>query len=125
MSTNKLYCIIADKDTGRWFGLDRNYSLLIQEGNRLCGDALRKEFPVSETDLGSETGSAFFPSEEHNAPKWAWYVKAAFGAKFRTTWIREKDESERVLSSGATVGKFLLESWVDHFTLKSGRFLAL
>ena len=101
----KLYCILRDKLTGQWFGLDRAYNLLVKFATYDAYRAIicHKDIETVETDLD------FFPSGIDQAPKWAWYVKATMKhAAFEAVWLKPRGVTAAVACHGVAVGAILL-----------------
>jgi hypothetical protein len=114
MSFARLYCMIVDESTGFWFGLDRGYRLLIEYGDAVSANQIRRKFkPVEGPD-------SFFPSEEAQAPRWAWYAKATSNPEFAAYFFKDPSEGPNSPTHGVPIGGIVLKDTVE---VVAGRML--
>jgi hypothetical protein len=110
MKHNRLYVMVVNLTTGEWFGLDRCYRLLVERGSADLGNALFHEFNA-EVDH-QQTESSWFPSEQSQAPEWAWKIKdESDGVPFIAYWFVGKE-------SGVSIGAFV-QGWGEGCKLAS------
>jgi hypothetical protein len=120
MNNARLYVMIKDNGTGRWFGLDRGYNLLIDSGDfdSACEIVGSNESGYQGSPCAKvlQVDDDFFPSMQHQAPAWGWYCKA-MKAGFTAIWLRDREDG----GDGVRIARMAYE--YDSIRVHDGRFL--